>query len=72
MKYIHIEDQLFVCVPELKEEIASEFNKLANLVPAEQTSETENHLLALNIIYKFLETLVVPMTTEADSNDKLV
>jgi len=69
MKYIHIENQLYVNVPELKEEIAAEFTKLANLVPAEQTSETENHLLALNIIYKFLETLVVPMTTEADSNE---
>lgn len=72
MKYIHIDSELFVCVPELKEEIANEFNKLANLVPAEQTTDTENHLLALNIIYKFLETLSVPLVTEDDSNDKLV
>lgn len=61
MKYIHIDSELFVCVPELKNEVRGQFDQLANTVPGDRTDETDNQLLALNIVYKFLETLVVPM-----------
>jgi len=61
MKYIHIEDQLYINIPELKEDIAAEFQRLSKLAPEEQNSDTEDQLLSLNIVYVFLSSLSVPM-----------
>jgi len=69
MKYFHIEDELYVNVPELKAEVSEQFNQLANTVPGDRADEIDNQLLALNIVFKFLETLVVPLVTGDESND---
>ena len=54
MKYLHLEDQLYVSVPELMNDIRTEFKSVSE---QEESEATSNQLLSLNILYTFLETI---------------
>lgn len=54
MKYLHLENELYVSIPALMEDIRTEFKSVSE---QEESEATSNQLLSLNMLYTFLETI---------------
>ena len=54
MKYLHLENELYVSITALMEDISTEFKSVSE---QEESEATSNQLLSLNMLYTFLETI---------------
>ena len=58
MKYVTLEDELYVSIPALMEDIRREFKSVSE---APETEATSNQMLSLNILFTFLETITAQL-----------
>ena len=58
MKYVHLENELYVSIPALMDDIRTEFKSVSE---QEESEETSHQLLSLNMLFTFLETITAQL-----------
>ena len=67
MKYVHLENELYVSIPALMEDITTEFKAVSQ---QEESEATSHQLLSLNMLFTFLETITAQLPYSAEPTNE--